>query len=271
MIYIPYQGWIIFSVTSAGAGPHGEALLQFAVADHHWQLAKSLLQQRVPVDGESNQRSPLNTSCERNDIDAARFLISHGAEITKAPECWSVTQLMSNGEFATQHPLPIASNTPAAPPAEKYSPVAEPLTHTVSQVKAKSHIPLLLPSRLPVAFAKTTSAGVELASEDGYSIQMNYKPSGGFASFAGSFLADAHAAYKPKEIPNVEPVLLDRDVVGYFRSVSCGGSCAPANLWWEINGTVYQIQLKFPPDLSESEQKREIKDVANSAIAAGPR
>jgi hypothetical protein len=69
----------------------------------------------------------------------------------------------------------------------------------------------------------------------------------------------------------VREVKLSRGLVGYFRSVSCGGSCAPANLWWEEDRALYQIQLKLSPTLSESDQQKTITAVADSAILAGPR
>jgi len=48
--------------------------------------------------------------------------------------------------------------------------------------------------------------------------------------------------------------------------MSCGGSCAPANLWWEQNGATYQIQLKLSSATDEREQERLLVETANSVV-----
>jgi hypothetical protein len=93
----------------------------------------------------------------------------------------------------------------------------------------------------------------------------------GDAGFAASFMSDAHPDYDPKDIGNVREVKLPHGLVGYFSPVSCGGSCAPANLWWEEDQVLYQIQLKLSSTLAEMDQQRATVAVANSAILAGPR
>ena len=53
-----------------------------------------------------------------------------------------------------------------------------------------------------------------------------------------------------------------------FRAVSCGGSCAPANLWWEQNGVMYQIQIKLGRGTTESDQEKILIETANSSVPA---
>ena len=78
-------------------------------------------------------------------------------------------------------------------------------------------------------------------------------------------------AYSMRELPNVDKVKLTRGVIGFFRAVSCGGSCAPANLWLGAGSAVYQIQLRlYFSAVDEKKQQRIITEIANSAIAAGP-
>jgi len=48
--------------------------------------------------------------------------------------------------------------------------------------------------------------------------------------------------------------------------MSFGGSCAPANLWWEQNGATYQIQLKRSSATDEREQVRLLVETANSVV-----
>jgi hypothetical protein len=145
------------------------------------------------------------------------------------------------------------------------------LASVLSEAKSRSHVPLLLPSELPQPIAKAKSAIVEAASEDEYAISLYYGLDIGDAGFAASFGAKAHPDFGPKDIPNVREVRLSRGTIGYFRPVSCGGSCAPANLWWMEDQILYQVQLKLPSTLPEGDQRRMIIALANSALLAGPR
>jgi len=145
------------------------------------------------------------------------------------------------------------------------------LASVLTEVKAKSRLPLLLPSELPGSVSGAKYAVLETASESEYAISLNYELDAGDSGFAALFAANAHAGYGPRELPNVEEVKLSRGLVGYFRPVSCGGSCAPANIWWEENQVLYQIQLKLSSTLSEDDQRRLAITAANSATLAGPR
>lgn len=156
-------------------------------------------------------------------------------------------------------------------PAQPAAPLPGPLAPVVKVVKAKSQAPVLLPSELPQPFAEAKNARVDEVSEYRYAISLYYKLGVGDSAFAAYFAANARPKYAPKDLGNVREVKLSRGLVGYFRSVSCGGSCAPANLWWEEDRALYQIQLKLSPTLSESDQQKTITAVADSAILAGPR
>ena len=150
-------------------------------------------------------------------------------------------------------------------------PLPEPLASVLPEVKAKSHVAVLLPSELPQPIAKAKYATVERASENEYAISLYYKLDAGDSGFAAFFLADDHPNYGPKDIANVRRVKLSRGLVGYFRPVGCGGSCAPANLWWEEDQVLYQLQLRLSSTLPENDQRRAMIASANSAILAGPR
>ncbi|HWW23238.1 MAG TPA: hypothetical protein VNY78_05005 [Edaphobacter sp.] len=147
----------------------------------------------------------------------------------------------------------------------------EALTPALAEAKAKSRIAVLLPSELPQPLAKAKHAIVETALEDEYAISLYYELGVGDSGFAASFSAKAHPNFGPKDVGDVLEVKLSRGFVGYFRPVSCGGSCAPANLWWEKDHVLYQIQLKLSSTLPEDDQQRAIIAAANSAILAGPR
>lgn len=140
----------------------------------------------------------------------------------------------------------------------------------LSQVKARSRIPVLLPSELPSPIATAKHAVVDTAEVNKYGLVLYYELGMGDAGFAASFSVDGKPKFNPRELPNVEPTNLAHGLHGFSRAVSCGVSCAPANLWWEEDGILYQVQLKIP-SLSEQSQEEALVKVVNSAIVVGAR
>lgn len=165
--------------------------------------------------------------------------------------------------------------TVAAPSRLASDRAGEPLprifTNGVAAIKAKTHIPILLPRHLGQPLEKAKYAVVQDANANEYFISLYYKLHVGDAGFAGSFSAEAEPRYNVGDLENVSVVKLTHGLRGFFRAVSCGGSCAPANLWWEQSGIMYQIQIKLPPTLSEESQQKAVVSLADSSITAGPR
>jgi hypothetical protein len=145
------------------------------------------------------------------------------------------------------------------------------LVPVLAHVKAKTSIPVLLPTELPRPFRDAKDATVERVAPDEYAVALWYELGAGNAGYAASFSGKRNSAYSPRELGNVRKVKLTGGIVGFFRPVSCGGSCAPANLWWKQGASLYQIQLKLGSTLGEKKQQKVIMEVANSAIQAGPR
>jgi hypothetical protein len=141
----------------------------------------------------------------------------------------------------------------------------------VDKVKAGTTLPVLLPTKLPRPFTEAKHVVVGKGSANEYTLTLYYELNAGSAGFAASFSATKDAKYSPRELGNVREVKLANRVLGFFRPVSCGGSCAPANLWWEQGAVLYQIQVKLSSTLPEKEQLGIIAAVADSAIKAGPR
>ena len=166
--------------------------------------------------------------------------------------------------------LLFATTTFGQAPSKPVNPVPQQFTSALAEAKIKSHLPILLPSELPQPIARAEYADIQSISEDAYSISLFYKKDAGNAGFAALFKADAPAD-DPKDIPNVRELKLAQGIHGYFREASCGGSCAPANLWWQEGHIVYQIQITLPSTSSYLVQKKTLISLANSAIAAGPR
>jgi hypothetical protein len=156
-------------------------------------------------------------------------------------------------------------------PSKSDSHLPNALASVLAEVKSRSHLAVLLPSELPAPFAEAKLAVIAPDSKDGYDISLYYETSGGGILFAASFSGNAHPDFRLNEIPNLRKVKLSHGIVGYFREVGCGGSCAPANLWWEEDHVLYQIQLELSSNLPDKEQQRRIIATANSAILADPR
>ncbi len=164
-------------------------------------------------------------------------------------------------------PLPFLLASQGGQPQE----IAQVFVSHLSEIKQKTKVPVLLPSDLPQPIAKAKYSAVGDLQADKYEIGLYYELGAGDAGSAAFFKGQTKPKYEPKVLPNAKKVKLVRGTWGYFREVSCGGSCAPANLWWIYGGSLYQIQLELQSTMSESEPENKIVAVANSAIAAGPR
>jgi hypothetical protein len=166
-------------------------------------------------------------------------------------------------------PAPVSSSNGASQ-AESDKSLPEVFHSVLPEIKSKSHVPLLLPSELPKPIGGAKHALIAKVAANEYAISLYFELGIGDAGFAAYFSGDAAPGYSPRELGNISEVKLANGIRGYFRSISCGGSCAPANLWWEDGGILYQIQLRLS-GASEQGQEKAIKAVANSAILAGPR
>jgi len=134
----------------------------------------------------------------------------------------------------------------------------------IAEVRNKVRIPIFLPSKLPAVIRE---GDIKLAwgrvSDDGYNIELYYSEIGSGATFAAGFGGSTRVF---RELPNARRVKLANGIEGIFRPVSCGGSCAPANLWWEQNGVMYQIQIKLSSTTKEEEQESVLIEIANSVV-----
>jgi hypothetical protein len=164
-----------------------------------------------------------------------------------------------------------AGSVVAASPTRPAASLPEPLTAVLPEIKAKSRLPVILPSDLPQPISGAKHAVIAKASGKEYAIILFYKLGIGDAGFAALFGAQGDSDYEPQALGNIRKVELVNGLLGYFSPVSCGGSCAPANIWWKDGRVLYQIQLGFPSNLGESDQKKAIIAAADSAILGGPR
>ena len=138
-------------------------------------------------------------------------------------------------------------------------------TPALQEIQSKTRIPILLPSKLPPAIPES---GIKLASgevrKDGYFISL-YSSEDANASYVAGF-GGSTLILQDRDLPNSARVALSNGRTGIFRPVSCGGSCAPANLWWEQNGVMYQIQVMLRPALPVKDQQKILVETANSTV-----
>ena len=134
----------------------------------------------------------------------------------------------------------------------------------LEEMHGRAPVPIVLPTKLPAKISASTiklSAGT--TDENGYQITLCYSESC-TASFAASFSGTKEAL---PDLPQDTKIKLSNGAPGIFRPVSCGGSCAPANLWWRKNGATYQIQFKLNSLMPELEQKNLLVETANSSVS----
>ena len=133
-----------------------------------------------------------------------------------------------------------------------------------TQIGSKPPVPVYLPSRLP---RELTRHGIKLVVGQripgGYTVSLYYSEQPSNASFAG-MISGSNATYQA--LPNTQVVLLGNGAKALFRPVSCGGSCAPANLWWHTGGSEYQIQLKLSSQLPRNKQLSALLVAADSMV-----
>ncbi len=133
----------------------------------------------------------------------------------------------------------------------------------LEQIQSQVRIPILLPSKLPSVIPERN---IKVASgevtEDGYFISLYFSAPAN-ATYAAGFGGSTHIL---RDLGR--PVTLSGGRTGMFRPVSCGGSCAPANLWWVQSGVMYQIQIKLRSDSAEKDQERILVETANSTVTA---
>jgi hypothetical protein len=146
-------------------------------------------------------------------------------------------------------------------PAPVFKPALE-------QIRSQTRIPILLPSRLPsVIPERDIKLAVGKALDGGYFISLYFSEIGVDANFSAGFGGSTSILHL-QDLPNTHRVALSGGRAGMFRPVSCGGSCAPANLWWEQNGAMYQIQIKLRADSPEEDQEKILVQTANSTVTA---
>jgi len=133
----------------------------------------------------------------------------------------------------------------------------------LDQIRSQTHLPILLPTKLPSNLRENDiKLAVGEIRKDGYFISLFFADPGSNANYAAGFGASSRVF---RESTNT---VLANGRAAIFRPISCGGSCAPANLWWEQNGVEYNIQVKLRSNMRESDQRRILVETANASVSA---
>jgi hypothetical protein len=139
------------------------------------------------------------------------------------------------------------------------------LGSTLQRVDAKTPLAILLPSRLALDYSGKTYASGS-GGRRSYGLSLAGAPScGANVCFLASFGAERGGTPSFRRT-----VALRGGRTGYFKPLTCGGSCSPPMIQWLSRGNLYSIQAKIP-DSSDAAARRRLVAAANSAIGAGPR
>ncbi len=88
--YIPYRFWEYTVFSIMGPGPRVAQTLVFAAHDGDRRMVELLLARGVAVDLHNQGSTALNGACLGGQIEIARWLVSKGADVRRAPDCKDV-------------------------------------------------------------------------------------------------------------------------------------------------------------------------------------
>ncbi len=163
-------------------------------------------------------------------------------------------------------PLAIAMSLVPALAYAKYYAVPASLGSVLERTDDETPLAILLPNRLNLDYDGKVyaSGGGEPSS---YDLALTAAPNCGGANACFLVTFSAERGGSPDFARKVG---LRGGRTGYFKALSCGGSCSPPAIQWRSRGNLYTVQAKVP-DNTTAGQRRRLVAAANAAIAAGPR
>lgn len=157
-----------------------------------------------------------------------------------------------------------------AAPAVAAAPVAPVLKGTLAKLKARTKLPILLPSTLPVDRGGRRLYPTISTDAHSYGVDLGLAPGCGGANVCSvGFLGAVKTAKAPSSADGSK-VRLHGGASGRYRGLSCGASCSPPSITFRSAGvnTTYQLKL----DLAQGQTDRSaLTRLANEALDAGPR
>jgi hypothetical protein len=134
----------------------------------------------------------------------------------------------------------------------------------LAKVKTKSGIDVFLPSKVRVFVKPSRVFGAATASDGVYTFELDAARSchGANACYLASF-----TGAKGEKPALGKKASLTGGRTGYWKGITCGGSCSPAEIQWLEGDVLYSIATK---GVGKKEKATLVK-LANEAIKAGPR
>jgi hypothetical protein len=137
--------------------------------------------------------------------------------------------------------------------------------HDLASARRRTQIPILLPSTAPANDTTPAPAGSGYGRRTHYAFAFSYGADcgGANACFLGEVTGrrGGTPAFR-------RTVALRGGRTGYYKPLSCGGSCSPPEIEWVQRKVLYSIQWN---EANRGGSRRTMISLANSAIAAGPR
>ena len=132
------------------------------------------------------------------------------------------------------------------------------------KVKAKSGLAVRLPDKIHVFVKPSKTFADGSATRKSYFLELDAARNchGANACFLATF--SGRRGGKPQFKKTVS---LAHGITGYFRPITCGGSCSPAFIQWKEGKVLYEIENK---GVGKKEKAAMVK-LANSAIRGGDR
>jgi hypothetical protein len=136
------------------------------------------------------------------------------------------------------------------------------LTPTVTEVKDKTPLPILLPSTVQLDEPQLFASG-EGAKKNWQIVISSQEDCGANACSLVYF-----SGYKGTKLYGGRKATLANGRKGRYYPLSCGGSCSPPSVAWTERGVTFEVQMDFE---SQKQARSSLVKLANDAIKHGPR
>jgi hypothetical protein len=159
-----------------------------------------------------------------------------------------------------------------APPVHAApAPVAKVLQPTLKKLKARTKLPILLPSVFPI---QTLDARplypVVSAKAKRWDVVLGFVPGCNGANVCAAGNLSVQMTTRRLTSADGQKVRLRGGVVGRYRPLSCGASCSAPSIAFRAKGVIVTYQAKLRLQEGESDRRALVK-VADSALAGGLR
>ncbi|MCW2958025.1 MAG: hypothetical protein JWP18_828 [Solirubrobacterales bacterium] len=166
----------------------------------------------------------------------------------------------------------LAAGAPAAAQAAP-APVAKSLRTALKQLKARTKLPIVLPSVLPVSplEGRPSLYPVVTASARRWDVVLGYVPGCNGANVCAAGTLSGVRSARRLGSGDGRKVTLRGGVEGRFRPLTCGANCAAPSITFKRYGLIFSYQLKLDGKGGDATDRIGLVRVANSALAGGLR